>query len=329
MLDNIKKLCNSLMTAFLIGSSLFFLISCAGAKESSAPGAGAANGGAAKEIELKFNGNNALSFVYEQLAMGPRTSKDAKQTALRDRLSSKLKALGFTVEIQPLKGASGMGAGVDFYNVIATMPCAQNQNLRIFGAHYDTIPVAPNDPDASKRMTPIAGANDGASGVAVLMELARVVAERKSELKHSIKLIFFDGEDFYTGTDNMFYGSRHYAASISAEEKAKIEYFILADMVGDSDLNIYQEINSLRKFPELTEKLFASAETLGLKGFHASPRHQIFDDHIPFIEAGIPSAVLIDFDYPYWHTVSDTGDKVSADSLAQCGKLFEYMIFEK
>ncbi|HOT75979.1 MAG TPA: M20/M25/M40 family metallo-hydrolase [Candidatus Wallbacteria bacterium] len=328
MFDVIKKLCNPLLAVFLIGASLSFLISCAGAKESSAPGPESAKVSATEEIKLKFNGTNALNFVYEQLALGPRTSKDGKQTALRDRLSSKLKALGFTVEIQPLKGASGMGAGVDFYNVIAAMPCPQNAKVRMFGAHYDTIPIAPNDPDASKRMTPIAGANDGASGVAVLMELARVIAERKNSLKHSIKLIFFDGEDFYTGTDNMFYGSRHYAAGLGAEEKSKIEYFILADMVGDSDLNIYQEINSLRKFPQLTAKLFSAADALGLKGFHAKPGHQIFDDHIPFIEAGIPAAVIIDFDYPYWHTISDTGDRVSADSLAQCGKLFEYMIFE-
>ena len=330
MTAEVVKNLKSAVCFLMAASCLSFIISCADAGESGTPADAGdkAEPSSTAEVALEFSGANALTFVYEQLAMGPRTSKDARQIKLRDRLAEKLKALGFTVEIQPLAGTGGMGAGVNFYNVIATLDSPVNTKYRIFGAHYDTIPIAPNDPDISKRGTPIDGANDGASGVAVLMELARVVSAKKAALKHSIKLIFFDGEDFYTGTDNMFYGSRYFAGKLSKADIATIEYFILLDMIGDADLNIYQDINSLNAYPALTTKIFAAAERLGLKGFYASPKYQIIDDHIPFINAGVPSAVLIDFDYPYWHTVSDTGDKVSAASLEQCGKLVEYLVFE-
>ncbi len=311
---------------------MIFSISCAGASALSENGASVTSEISlpenTSEIKLEFNGANALSFVYEQLAMGPRTSRDKKQIPLRDKLSEKLKALGFEVEIQPLKGASGLGTGTDFYNVIAVLNPAVKTKFKIFGAHYDTIPIAPNDPDPAMRLNPIPGANDGASGVAVLLELARVAALKKNTLKHSIKLIFFDGEDFSTGTDNMLYGSKYYAAHLTGEEKKNIEYFILIDMIGDKDLNVYQDFNSLEAFPQLTAKIFSSADKLGLSGFKSSPKYRIYDDHIPMINAGVPSAVLIDFDFPFWHTLADTGDKISADSLSQTGRLLEYLIFE-
>ncbi len=317
--------------AVTLGACLLMIISCASAVENPLSGPfdtlKPAGGDSSSEINLSFNGANSLNFVYEQLAMGPRTSSDAKQMALRDKLCEKLKALGFETLIQPLKGTNGLGNGVNFYNVIATLKSPVNSKLKVFGAHYDTIPIAPNDPDPAMKAVPIPGANDGASGVAVLMELARVIAERKTGLKHSVRLIFFDGEDFSTGTENMLYGSKYYAANLSADEIKSIEYFILIDMIGDKDLNVYQDINSVNAYPQLTAHIFESAAKLGLKGFIASPKYQIFDDHIPFINAGVPSAVLIDFDFPYWHTLSDTGDKVSADSLSQTGRLLEYLIF--
>lgn len=320
-----------LLRAFMAGA-LWMLISCAGASENGPAvpitASIVAGQNSSAEVNLKFNGSNALNLVYEQLAMGPRTSFNAKQIPLRDKLSEKLKALGFEAAIQPLKGKGGRGDGVNFYNVTAALKSPSASKFKIFGAHYDTLPIAPNDADPAMRAIPIPGANDGASGVAVLLELARVVSERKNELKHSIKLIFFDGEDFSTGIENMLYGSKYYAADMSADEISSIEYFILIDMIGDKDLNIYQDINSLNAYPGLTARIFQAAAKLGLKGFIARPKYQIIDDHIPFINAGVPSAVLIDFDFPYWHTLSDTADKVSADSLSQTGRLLEYLIFE-
>lgn len=316
---------------FLAAACLALLTSCAGAVETAGPpaGEGPVATKATSEVSLSFDGTNALSFVFEQLAMGPRTSGDGKQLKLRDRLAEKLGALGFKVDIQALIGATGAGKGVAFYNVVATLDPPAFSRQRLFGAHYDTIPMAPNDPDPARRMTPIDGANDGASGVAVLMELARVVSSRRAELRHSIKLIFFDGEDFSTGTENMFYGSRYYAANLAKEDAAKIEYLIVVDMIGDSDLNVYQDRNSLAAYPALTAGIFSAAAEAGVKGFYASPKYAIIDDHMPFIDAGVPAAVLIDFDYPYWHTTADKADRVSARSLEQCGKLLEYLIFYK
>jgi len=318
--------CIKMFLAYLTAS--FFmaapLVSCAGSSSSSET----VSQQDTASVSLQFSGENAMNHVYSQIAMGPRTSKDAKQTKLRDYLCEKLKAYGFSVQIQPLTGETGMGAGVNFYNVIATYPPGSVKPVKIFGAHYDTIPIAPNDPAEAARLTPIDGANDGASGTAVLLELARTVTGRAKDLKYSVKLVFFDGEDFYTGVENMFYGSKYYAKSLDAEEKKNIKYFVLIDMIGDSDLNVYKELNSVYAYPGLAAHVFETAAKLNLNGFHSEIKHQITDDHLPMIAAGIPSTLLIDFDYPYWHRLSDTADKLSADSLAKTGKLLEYLIFE-
>ncbi|HNY13773.1 MAG TPA: M20/M25/M40 family metallo-hydrolase [Candidatus Wallbacteria bacterium] len=197
----------------------------------------------------------------------------------------------------------------------------------MFGAHYDTLPYAPRDPDPKKQQTPIDGANDGASGVAVLLELARVVSQKKDALDSGVKLVFFDGEDFYTGIENMFYGSKYFAASLKPEDKAAVKYFILVDMVGDSDLGIYKDHNSQSAYPDFTNYVFSSAKELGFKNINDTAKYEIADDHIAMIGAGITSTLLIDFDYPAWHTTADTVGMVSAESLEQTGKLLEYLVF--
>lgn len=274
-----------------------------------------------------FNGENALSHIKMQVELGPRTSYNGKQLQLCNKLVSELQKLDFKVQIQQFIGDSGKGKGISFYNVIATYQIPKSSKFRLLGAHYDTLPYAPNDLNPIKQLTPIDGANDGASGVAILLELARIISIRKNELQKSIKLIFFDGEDFDTGIENMLYGSKYYVNNLSKVEKEQIEFFILFDMVGDKDLNIFKEINSYNYFPKLTNDVFNIASKLNLKGFNSTLKYQIIDDHIPFLYANIPALVLIDFDYPYWHTTSDTIDKVSATSLEQCGKLAEYLIF--
>jgi len=320
---------NLLAAAFKITAVVIFLItviSCSGTDGISAgetPGTAAA----VKKYDFTFSGANALKHVTDQVALGPRTSANGKQLACAEYISSKLKSLGFETSLQSFTGDSGMGAGVKFYNVIATFNPANKSGFKVFGAHYDTLPYAPRDTDPQKQRTPIDGANDGASGVAVLLELARAVSQKKAALDSGVKLVFFDGEDFYTGMENMFYGSKYFAASLKPEDRAAIKYFVLVDMVGDSDLGIYKDQNSQSANPDFNNYIFAAAKELGLKGINDSVKYEIADDHIPMIAAKITSALLIDFDYPAWHTTRDTADLISAESLEQSGKLLEYLVF--
>lgn len=316
----------SIKAAFLCAIALS-LFSCSGSGASSTAGGPTSPVGVnIKFMQLEFSGANALGHVYSQVAMGPRTSADGKQVKCAEYIASKLRECSFEVTLQSFTGSYGKGSGVRFTNVIGTFDPKKTGSYKLFGAHYDTLPCAPRDPDPSKQNTPIDGANDGAAGVAALLELARVAKARQDLLTSGVKLIFFDGEDFYTGVENMFYGSKFYAASLSPDDKKSLKYFVLLDMIGDSDLQIYKENNSLAASPDFTNYVFDIAKGYNLKGFNDTAKHTITDDHIALIEAGVTSTLLIDFDYPSWHTMADTADKVSASSLEQCGRLVEYLI---
>lgn len=185
----------------------------------------------------------------------------------------------------------------------------------LLGAHYDTRPRADEDPDPKLRHKPILGANDGGSGTAVLLALAQYLSENKP--RRPIRLVFFDGEDYgHKHSGEYFLGSYHYARQIKKTGKKDWPLFVLVvDMVGDKDLNIFKEVNSLKSAVGLVELIHDVAERKGVRQFINKSKHAIRDDHIPFIQMGIPSAVLIDFDYPYWHTLEDTLDKCSRESL--------------
>ena len=176
--------------------------------------------------------------------------------------------------------------GVQARNIIARKGAGP---LIILGAHYDTRPLADLDPDPAKRHLPVPGANDGASGVAILLELARVLDNPARE----VWLVFFDAEDkgFIEGWPFMA-GSRHMAMTLTTKPEA----VVIVDMVGDSEQQIYFERNSNS---ELREEIWSVAADLGYQEtFIAKPKYAIFDDHIPFIEQGIPAVDIIDFDYP-------------------------------
>jgi glutaminyl-peptide cyclotransferase len=162
------------------------------------------------------------------------------------------------------------------------------------------------------RNQPVPGAEDGASGVAVLLELARVLPP---DLKSQVWLVFFDTEDQgdLPGWDWIL-GSRLFVDKLTAKPDA----VVIIDMIGDTDLNIYQERNSN---PALVQSIWAAAATAGFqKQFIPQPKYAMEDDHTPFLQHGIAAVDLIDFDYPYWHTTQDTPDKVSAESLKAVGE---------
>jgi Zn-dependent M28 family amino/carboxypeptidase len=227
-------------------------------------------------------------------------------------LDSLLRTRADTVVVQAWDHTTVAGTAVPMRNLIARFNPGAADRL-LFLAHWDTRPHADaagsSDPEA-----PVPGANDGASGVAVLLAMAD--AMKASPPTIGVDLLFVDGEDYGDfGVDrDVLIGSRHFARNQLPGPRPR--FAVLFDMVGDRDLQIYQEGNSLTGAPKVVELVWRVAGEIGYRAqFPDQPRHTITDDHIPLQQAGIPAINLIDFDYPWWHTPEDTFDKVSAESL--------------
>lgn len=251
----------------------------------------------------RFDGERAWEDVAAQCRMGPRTPGSAAHAEVRAWIRDELEAAGWEVEEIPAEML-----GHKIYNIYAHR--GETPPRILFGAHYDSRLHADEDPDPAKRLVGMPGANDGASGVAVLLEMARVLPAEE----RGVGFVFFDAEDSgnIEGWDWLL-GSRAFADSIWWHPDA----FILLDMVGDADLNIYQERNS---DPTLTRQIWDAAAKAGYEeSFIPQPKYRMLDDHVPFLKLGIPSVDIIDFDYAYWHTAADTPDKVSAQSLQIVG----------
>lgn len=262
-------------------------------------------------LTLVFDGQRAYEDVKYQVSLGPRTPASKAHGAAVQWMQSELEKNGWMVETQQFNRLGHAGT-----NVIAKR--GTGKPWTILGAHFDARMQANNDPDPAMQSQPVPAANDGASGVAVLMELSRVLPK---EMEGEIWLAFFDLEDqgSLPGWDWIL-GSRALAESLTGQPDA----VVIVDMIGDADLNIYQEKNSNKG---LTEEIWATAEKLGYQQFIPQERWAMMDDHTPFLEKGIPAVDLIDFDYPFWHTTQDTAEKVSAQSLQAVGDtLFHWLL---
>jgi hypothetical protein len=258
--------------------------------------------------DLRFDGARAYQAVLDQVAIGPRPTGSEAGWQTGDYIVQQLEALGWDVSTQEFvfKGVRGR-------NIIGKDGVGP---VIILGAHYDTRPAADKDPDPARRGEHILGANDGASGVAVLLELARVLP--RDSFKRQVWLTFFDAEDRGSLDGWPFsVGAMDMARRLTLRPEA----VVVVDMIGDADQQIYYENFS---HPELAAEIWSVAEQLGYRDyFIPEPKYSIIDDHLPFVELGIPAIDIIDFDYPYWHTVEDTADKVSPDSLERVGRTLQ------
>jgi Zn-dependent M28 family amino/carboxypeptidase len=262
---------------------------------------------------VSFDGQRAYADVQTQVAFGSRIPGSEGHARIQAWMQQELEAAGWQVEIQT---SEALGHPIE--NLVARRSPEAPQI--ILGAHYDTRIFADSDPDPIQRNQPVPGANDGASGVAVLLELARLLPENSVPTW----LVFFDAEDNgrIEGWDWIL-GSREFVNNNLLQPRA----VIIVDMIGDADLNIYKEYNSN---PDLMDEIWGVAETLGYESkFIPEFRHTMLDDHTPFLEVGIPAVDIIDFDYPYWHTVQDTADKVSAESLQVVGETLHAWIVQQ
>ena len=253
----------------------------------------------------EFSGQRAYTHITAQMRLGPRVTGSPANLAEGDYIANQLKPLGWAVEFQTFTYQ-----GTAARNIIARANVGQGPVI-ILGAHYDSRRRADQDP--THPTDPVPGANDGASGVAVLLELGRTLDLHR--LPHEIWLAFFDAED-NGGLDGWEWivGSTYMAGHLTVRPQA----MILLDMVGDADQQFYFDSNSDR---DLSTRVWAAAAQLGYeKQFIPVARWSMTDDHLPFVQRGIPALDIIDFDYPYWHTTADTADKVSAASLERIGR---------
>ena len=251
-----------------------------------------------------FDGNRAYTDVQTQVAFGPRIPGSQAHDQVQEWIRTELATAGWKVDVQVTEA---LGHSVE--NIVANRGGEPPQI--VIGAHYDSRMYADNDPDPANHLKPVPGANDGASGVAVLLEMARSLPRDTVP----VWLVFFDAEDNgrIEGWDWIL-GSREFVKNNPIKPGA----VIIVDMIGDADLNIYKETNS---DPKLTGEIWNSAKRLSFSDeFIDEYKFSMIDDHTPFLEAGIPAVDIIDFDYPYWHTVQDTADKVSAESLQMVGE---------
>ena len=257
---------------------------------------------------ISFDGSRALQDIEYQVSLGPRIPGSPGHDQIVSWMTDELEGKGWKVEIQE---AEMLGNPIK--NVVARRggQLGTSNSWIILGAHYDTRIYADEDPNPENRTLPVPGANDGASGVAVLLELARVLPD---DMEQDIWLVFFDAEDNgrIPGWDWIL-GSRAFVEGLEGIPNA----VIIVDMIGDNDLEIYIERGS---DSELSAEIWSVAAELGYSQFIPTEKYHILDDHVPFLEADIPAVDIIDFDYPYWHTVEDTVDKVSADSLEAVGE---------
>jgi hypothetical protein len=253
-----------------------------------------------------FDGQRAFDHIRQLVALGPRVAGTPGAASARAYIRKQFEALPLRVEEQAFDASTPLGPA-HMVNVRAHVPGAAARGRVIVAGHYDT-----------KRFAEFAfvGANDGGSSAAFLIELARVLVSRPNP--QPIELLFLDGEEAvveWEGDDNT-YGSRHYVAAAARDGTLQdIRALVLVDMIGDRDLAIKRESQST---PWLSDLIWRAASDLKRREFLAEST-PINDDHLPFLEAGVPAVDVIDFDYPWWHTPGDTLDKVSADSLKVVG----------
>ncbi len=266
-----------------------------------------------------FSGERAFALLKAQCDIGPRYPGSEGHSKMLEWLITECKKYTSDVVKQEFEHRwSQTGKVLKMSNVIAKMDFGKKKTVLLL-AHWDTRPFADQDPNPNNRRKPIIGANDGASGVAVLLELMRVFKQTPPGV--NIVFLFTDGEDLGPGLDEMFLGAAHFAKNM---KKGDYEYGILLDMVGDKNLRIPKEPNSLYYARELVERIWKHAKSMGYeKYFPNEVQMPIMDDHIPLNEAGLPTIDIIDFDYPYWHTLEDTPDKCSPDSLGIVGRVLE------
>lgn len=303
-----------------------------------------------KKTKLDFDGPAALVMIRKLCEMGPRITGSKQMEVQILALKKYFKKLGLkpvehSFQLRHPQGDQLRGPGNgnlvkveggDAVNVVnLVVPLHPKRKTRIIlCCHYDSRPYADQDPTNPK--APLLGANDGASGVGFLMQLAPHLMKLKGKI--GIDLVFFDAEEFVFDAqrDPLFIGSERFAKDyLIAVRSKKINYRykagVLVDMIADAHLELPKEVNSFQRATAITNGIWKKAKFLRVAEFQQRKGHEIRDDHLALINVGIPTCDIIDFDYPkanhhesYWHTTKDTVDKCSAVSMSKVAHVLYY-----
>lgn len=285
---------------------------------------GCSKGGDAQTISsgsasAEFNADSAMSYVKQQLAFGPRVPGTPGWQQTGDWIVTRLKATGATVSEQKWTHTLATGKTIPLRNILARFKPEATERI-LYVTHWDTRPNADSDPLPENHSKPIPGANDGASGVALLIGVADAL--KKTPANVGVDLLFVDGEDYGTfGPDvDVLLGAAYFATHLPSPGYKPL-FGVLFDMIGDADLNIPQEMYSAQQAPEVVQRVWGRAKELGYeKYFQPDMRtYPITDDHYPLLKAGLRVIDVIDIDYDAHHTMADDIGRVSQKSLKIVG----------
>lgn len=274
-------------------------------------------------ITTEFDGEAALRYTTAQVAFGPRVPGSEGHRKAGDWIVAQMKQRGATVIEQTWTHTTKTGRKLPLRNVLARFNPQATERV-LYLTHWDTRPTADAEIDPANQLTPIDGANDGASGVGLFVALADALQKKPSAL--GVDLLFVDGEDygdFGPPLEDVLLGATYFASHLP-EPGYKPVFGVLFDMIGDADLRIAQEDNSIQQAPEVVQRVWSKAEELGYgTTFVRRSAGPITDDHIPLLKVGLKVINVIDLDYgpgnAYHHTLQDTIDKLSAASLKIVG----------
>jgi hypothetical protein len=294
--------------------------------------------------EPTFDTDRAWGFLEAQVAFGPRAPGTTGHDQAEAYLFGELQKTARRALKQEFRTRTQFGGPYDFANLIGLYGAETGKALMLC-AHWDTRPVADQDPSPANRSTPVLGANDGASGVAVLLELAQAFKQAPPSIPVIVAL--WDAEDSgrSAGTPPYFgflLGSQYFVEHMPAG--ARPDDVVLLDMVGgdsrpnarvgtrpggNNAFDLPIERNSLRAAPDLVDEVYSAGERLGHAAFQRRQGYDVIDDHMPFIDDGFPAIDLIEFDYPEWHTVDDTPDHCDRAALQQVGETLLEVVYSR
>lgn len=292
-----------------------------------------------QKVSPDFNADSAYAFVQKQVDFGPRVPNTPQHVACGDYLVNELKRFGAEITEQKATLTAYNGTKLNARNIIGSYATDKKDKILLF-AHWDTRPYADHDPKKENYHTPILGANDGASGVGILLEIARQLQKQKPEV--GIDIIFFDAEDigvpaFSDQHDNNSWclGSQYWSQNLhSAGYNAK--YGILLDMVGATDATFYKEGFSVEYAANTIERIWSTARQLGYGDYFQNKNiGYITDDHVPVNQyAHIPSVDIIHLNknggfFPHWHTVNDNMNNISKETLKAVGQTVLEVIYKE
>ena len=265
-----------------------------------------------------FDGQAAHGYVKTQLEFGPRVPGSLGHQRTGDWIASVMRERADTVIEQRWTHVTASGDSLRMRNIFARIRPELADRI-LYVAHWDTRPISDDDPNPSRRSLPVPGANDGGSGVALLIALADAL--RKTPPSVGVDLLFVDGEDYgdFGKNQDVLIGSRYFAQHLPVPNYTPL-FGVVWDMVGDANLSLSQEGHSVQRAPEVVARVWNRAADLGYSKYFI-PRTQgpITDDHVPLLDAGLRVIDVIDIDYDPHHTPDDTLDKVSAKSLQIVG----------